>query len=232
MLGSLANGLAVFIGSLIGLLFKKGIGENYKKILMDAMGLCIFLIGIMGAIKAQNILLLIVSLAIGSVIGEYLKIEENLDKLGDFIESKLVKKKGSIAKGFVTSTLIFCIGSMAIIGALESGLNGNHQTLFAKSIVDGILSIIFASTFGIGVLFSSISVFLYEGFISIAASSVKMFLVDSVVSDISSIGGVLIIAIGLNILDIKKIKVGNMLPAIFIPLIFFILKLMYFKIIH
>ncbi len=232
MLGSLANGLAVFIGSLIGLLFKKGIGENYKKILMDSMGLCIFLIGIMGATKAQNILLLIVSLAIGSVIGEYLKIEENLDKLGDFIESKLVKKKGSIAKGFVTSTLVFCIGSMAIIGALESGLNGNHQTLFAKSIVDGILSIIFASTFGIGVLFSSISVFLYEGFITIAASSVKMFLVDSVVSDISSVGGVLIIAIGLNVLDIKKIKVGNMLPAIFIPLICFILKLMYFKIIH
>ncbi|MEJ8555384.1 DUF554 domain-containing protein [Tepidibacter sp. Z1-5] len=232
MLGSLANGLAIFIGSLIGLLFKKGIGENYKKILMDAMGLCIFLIGIMGATKAQNILLLIVSLAIGSVIGEYLKIEENLDKLGDFIESKLVKKKGSIAKGFVTATLIFCIGSMAIIGALESGLNGNHQTLFAKSIVDGILSIIFASTFGIGVLFSSISVFLYEGFITLAASSVKMFLVDSVISDISSVGGVLIIAIGLNILDIKKIKVGNMLPAIFIPLIFFILKVVYFKIIH
>jgi len=199
---------------------------------MDSMGLCILLIGIMGATKAQNILLLIVSLAIGSVIGEYLKIEENLDKLGDFIESKLVKKKGSIAKGFVTATLVFCIGSMAIIGALESGLNGNHQTLFAKSIVDGILSIIFASTFGIGVLFSSISVFLYEGFIAIAASSVKIFLVDSVVSDISSVGGVLIIAIGLNVLDIKKIKVGNMLPAIFIPLIFFILKLMYFKIIH
>lgn len=232
MLGSLANGLAILIGGLIGLLFKKGIGENYKKILMDSMGLCILLIGIMGATKAQNILLLIVSLAIGSVIGEYLKIEENLDKLGDFIESKLVKKKGSIAKGFVTATLVFCIGSMAIIGALESGLNGNHQTLFAKSIVDGILSIIFASTFGIGVLFSSISVFLYEGFIAIAASSVKMFLVDSVVSDISSVGGVLIIAIGLNVLDIKKIKVGNMLPAIFIPLIFFILKLMYFKIIH
>lgn len=232
MLGSLANGLAIFIGGLIGLFFKKGIGENYKKILMDSMGLCILLIGIMGATKAQNILLLIVSLALGSVIGEYLKIEENLDKLGDFIESKLVKKKGSIAKGFVTATLVFCIGSMAIIGALESGLNGNHQTLFAKSIVDGILSIIFASTFGIGVLFSSISVFLYEGFITIAASSVKMFLVDSVISDISSVGGVLIIAIGLNILDIKKIKVGNMLPAIFIPLIFFILKLMYFKIIH
>ena len=232
MLGSLANGLAILIGGLIGLFFKKGIGENYKKILMDSMGLCILLIGIMGATKAQNILLLIVSLAIGSVIGEYLKIEENLDKLGDFIESKLVKKKGSIAKGFVTATLVFCIGSMAIIGALESGLNGNHQTLFAKSIVDGILSIIFASTFGIGVLFSSISVFLYEGFITIAASSVKMFLVDSVISDISSVGGVLIIAIGLNILDIKKIKVGNMLPAIFIPLIFFILKLMYFKIIH
>ncbi|CAH2214895.1 DUF554 domain-containing protein [Tepidibacter aestuarii] len=232
MLGSLANGLAVLIGSLIGLLFKKGISENYKKILMDAMGLCIFLIGIMGATKAQNILLLIISLAIGSVLGEFLKIEDNLDKLGDFLESKLVKNQGSVAKGFVTATLIFCIGSMAIIGALESGLNGNHQTLFAKSIVDGILSIIFASTFGIGVLFSSISVFLYEGFISLAASSVKMFLVDSVVSDISSIGGVLIIAIGLNIMDIKKIKVGNMLPAIFIPLIFFILKLMYFKIIH
>ncbi|MCT4507326.1 MAG: DUF554 domain-containing protein [Tepidibacter sp.] len=232
MLGSLANGLAVLIGSLIGLLFKKGIGENYKKILMDSMGLCIFLIGIMGAIKVQNILLLIVSLAIGSVIGEFLKIEANLDKLGDFLESKLVKNQGSVAKGFVTATLIFCIGSMAIIGALESGLNGNHQTLFAKSIVDGILSIIFASTFGIGVLFSSISVFLYEGFIALAASSVKIFLVDSVVSDISSVGGVLIIAIGLNIMDIKKIKVGNMLPAIFIPLIFFIFKIVYFNIIH
>ncbi|MBF8984671.1 DUF554 domain-containing protein [Lutibacter sp. B2] len=229
MLGTIVNALAIILGSIVGLIFKGGIRDKYKETVINSIALAILLIGIMSAIKTQELLLMIFSLVIGSILGEFLRIEDNLDKLGNFIGSKLSDKEGGIAKGFVTSSLVFCVGSMAIVGALESGLTGNHQTLFAKSVLDGILSIIFTSTLGIGVLLSSFSVFLYQGIITIAASSMKVFLTVDVIREISAIGGVLIMALGINILELKKIKVGNMLPAIFIPLIYYLVKLIYFK---
>ena len=123
-------------------------------------------------------------------------------------------------RGFVTASLVFCVGAMAIVGALESGLTGNHQTLFAKSLLDGVTSIIFASTLGIGVIFSSISVLIYQGAITLAATYLKPFLTSGVVAQMSAVGGLLIVAIGLNILDIKKLRIGNMLPGLFIPLVY------------
>ena len=129
-----------------------------------------------------------------------------------------------IAKGFVTASLIFCVGSMAIVGALESGLTGNHQTLFAKSVLDGISSIVFASSFGIGVLFAALTVLVYQGLITLTAAFMKQFLVTAVVDQMSAVGGLLIMAIGLNMLGMKRIKVGNMLPAIFIPLAYYAVK--------
>ncbi|MEW9123812.1 MAG: DUF554 domain-containing protein [Thermotaleaceae bacterium] len=219
MLGTIVNALAIIAGSLIGLLFRKGIPEKYSETVMKSIGLSVILIGIMGGLKTENLVLVIFSLAIGSVLGEMLGIEENLENLGNWLENKMGKEEGGIAKSFVAASLLFCVGSMAIVGSLESGLTGNHQTLYAKSVLDGIGSIVFASTLGIGVIFSSLVLFLYQGFITLTASYMKVFLTEEVVREMSAIGGLLIVGIGLNMLEVKRIKVGNMLPAIFIPLV-------------
>ena len=228
MLGTIVNTLAIVVGSLLGLFLKKGIPKRYNETLIKALGLAVILIGILNALEAKNILLLIFSLVIGSILGEFLGIEDRLERLGDSIENKVgglfSSKDSSISKGFVNTSLIYCVGAMAIMGSLESGLANNHETLYAKAVLDGVSSIAFTSSLGIGVLFSSISVFLYQGFITITASFMKQFLVSSVITEMSSVGGLLILALGLNILEVKKIKVGNMLPAIFIPLIFHIIK--------
>jgi len=176
------------------------------------------------ALKTDAILLVIFSLVIGSLIGEFINIENRLEQLGKRLEARFSKPGSGIAKGFVVASLVFCVGSMAIVGSLESGLTGNHQTLFAKSALDGLFSIIFASTLGLGVLFSSVSVFIYQGTITLTSSLMKPFLIPAVINQMSGVGGILIMAIGINLLEIQKIKVGNMLPAIFIPLVYYMIK--------
>ncbi len=224
MFGTYVNTAAIIAGSIIGIILKGGIPQRYTITIMQAISLAIALIGVNMALKCNEIMLIILSLAIGSVIGELLKIEEHLEKLGKWLESKLSGKSDGFSKGFVTASLIFCVGSMAIVGSLESGLAGNHQTLFAKSMLDGISSIIFASSLGIGVMFSAFSVLIYQGIITLSATLVKPFLVPSVITQMSAVGGLLITAISINIMEIKRIKVGNMLPAIFVPLIYFMIK--------
>ena len=224
MLGTIVNTLAIIAGSLIGLLFKGGIPEKYSKTIMHAIGLAVILIGLKTALKTDDILIIIISLAFGSVIGEFMRIEDRLEQLGKWLGSLVSRDNEGIAKGFVTASLIYCVGAMAIVGSLESGLSGNHQTLFAKSLLDGIGSILFASTLGVGVLFSAVSVFLYQGTITLAASTLKQFLTPVVVAQMSAVGGLLIVAIGLNLLELKKLKIGNMLPAIFIPFLYQIIK--------
>jgi len=219
MLGTIVNTVAVIAGSLIGLLFKGSIPEKYSKTIMHAIGLAVILIGLKTALETDDILVIIISLAVGSVIGERLCIEDRLERLGKWLGHLVSGDNEGIAKGFVTASLIYCVGAMAIVGSLESGLSGNHQTLFAKSLLDGIGSILFASTLGVGVLFSAVSVFLYQGAITLAASILKQFLIPGVVVQMSAVGGLLIMAIGINLLEIKKLQIGNMLPAIFIPLI-------------
>lgn len=224
MLGTIVNTLAIIAGSLLGIVFRGGIPNKYQVTIMQALSLAVILIGLKMAFKTDAILLVIFSLVIGSILGEFLRIEERLENLGKRLETKFAKSGNGIAKGFVVASLVYCVGSMAIVGSMESGLTGNHQTLFAKSALDGLSSIIFASTFGIGVLFSSISVFLYQGIITLTASLMKPFLIPPVINQMSGVGGLLIMAIGFNLLEIKIIKVGNMLPAIFIPLIYYMLK--------
>ena len=220
MLGTIVNSVAIIVGGLVGILLRKGIPDSYKKTIMQGLGLSVFIIGISGTFKSQNILLMIFSIVIGSIIGEALAIEDKLEKLGNWLEGSMGKSEGTVAKGFVTASLIFCIGAMAIVGSLESGLTGNHETLFAKSLIDGVTSIIFASTLGIGVVFSSIAVFVYQGFITVTATFMKPFLIESVIAEMSAIGGLLIMGIAINILELKRIKVGNMLPAVFIPILY------------
>jgi len=224
MFGTIVNSLAIIAGSLLGLGLKKGIPEHYKNIVMSGVGLSVILIGVKGALTSDSLMVVILSVIVGAVIGEFLRIEQRLEQFGRHIENRVTSKSSdssSFARGFVTASLVFCVGSMAIVGALESGLTGNHQTLFAKSVLDGVTSIIFASTLGIGVLFSSVAVFIYQGFITLTAVFMKNFLIPETISQMTSVGGLLIMAIGFNLLKITTIKVGNLLPGIFLPLAYF-----------
>ena len=222
MLGSIVNALAIVAGSLLGLLLKHGIKESYRQTIIDAMAMAVLIIGMLGAIRTDIILLMVISLAVGSFIGEALRIEDRLNQLGHWIECRIAQTGSGFTKGFVTASLVFCVGSMAIVGSIESGLSGNHSTLLAKSVLDGIFSIFFASTMGVGVLFSAIPILVYEGLLTIGATGLKSLLSSPMVNEISAVGGVLIMAIGINQLQLKKIRVGNMLPAIFIPLFYFL----------
>lgn len=224
MLGTIVNAIAIIAGSLVGLIFSRGIPEKYKETIMGAVGLSVILIGVKSALTSDDLMVVIFSVIIGAGIGEFLRIEGRLEALGRYFEKKIAAKSGdtgSFARGFVTASLVFCVGSMAIVGALESGLTGNHQTLFAKSILDGVTSIIFASTMGIGVMFSSIPVFLYQGAITISAVFMKSMLVPETIAQMTSVGGLLILAIGLNLLGLTKIRIGNLIPGIFLPLVYF-----------
>jgi uncharacterized membrane protein YqgA involved in biofilm formation len=226
LFGTIVNTLAIAAGSLLGLLLKGGIPKRYMETVMQSVGLAVILIGLKGALKSDELLLVIISLAVGSVMGEMIDIEARLEQLGQWLEKRFSRSGGGIAKGFVAASLLFCVGSMAIVGSMESGLTGNHQTLFAKSVLDGVASVIFASSLGIGVIFSAASVFIYQGFITLLAAVIKPFLIPAVVGQMSAVGGILIMAIGINILEIRKIKVGNMLPAIFIPLMYYMLQVL------
>ncbi len=221
MLGTIVNTLAIIAGSLLGLLFRGGIPQNFNQTIMQSIGLAVLLIGMQSALKGDDILLIIFSLAIGSLLGELLKIEARLDSFGQMLQRRFATSGDGLSQGFVTTSLIFCVGSMAIVGSLESGLTANHQTLFAKSVLDGIASIIFAASFGIGVMFSAGSVFLYQGALTMSAVLLKPFLTAEVVSQMSAVGGLLIMAIGFNLLGFKRLAAGNMLPAIFMPLAYF-----------
>ena len=220
MLGNIVNALAIIAGAILGLMFKGKIAKRFSESIIKAIALGVLLIGILNAIKVENIILVLISLTIGTLIGEYIHIEKKLENLGKFIEKKSNKSDSSITKSFVTTSLLYCVGSMAIVGSLESGLTGNHATLFAKSIIDGTTAIIFTSTIGVGVIFSAIPVFIYQGTIVLLSSFLKPLLIKSVILNMSAVGGLLIIGLGLNMLDYKNIKVGNMLPAVFMPLLY------------
>lgn len=227
MLGTIVNALAIVVGSLLGLIFHKGIPEQYKETILQGVGLSVILIGWKSAFLADNLLVVIVAIVVGGLLGEWLRIEGRLENVGRWLEGRLAAKTGntqSLARGFVTASLVYCVGSMAIVGSLESGLTGQHQTLFAKSILDGVISVVFASAMGIGVLFSSVSVFLYQGALTLAAVLLKPLLSPVAVTHMTSVGGLLIVAIGLNMLGMVKIRVGNLLPAIFLPLFYHLLQ--------
>lgn len=221
MIGTLVNVAAVIIGSLLGLLLRKGFPEKMKNTVTIGMGLCVVLIGMQGALGTGNVLLVILAIVLGSIIGSLLKIEERLDKLGLSLQKKFAGKDGNdnFAKGFVNATLIYCVGAMAIVGSIDSGLRGNHDTLFAKSLLDGVMSIALASTMGIGVMLSAVAVLIYQGGIALLAQLVEPLLTEAMITEMSAVGGVLIMGIGLNLIRKEHIPVGDMLPAIFLPLV-------------
>ncbi|MDO4276356.1 MAG: DUF554 domain-containing protein [Eubacteriales bacterium] len=231
-LGTIINTGAVAAGSLLGITLKKEIPENCRQILMHACGVATIFIGAAGVLQkmlviengeltTQGTLLLIFSLVLGSLAGELLSIESRLEHVGDFLKQKLHAEEDSMfVEGFVTSTLVICIGAMAIVGAIEDGLTGDYSTLTAKAVLDFVIVLIFASTLGKGVLFSALPLFFYQGAITCFAKVFGNIMNSSLIHDISFIGSALIFCVGINIAFGKKFRPGNMLPALLGPVIY------------
>lgn len=232
MTGTIVNTIGVIIGGLIGVLLGKAIPEKLSSRLMQALGLCTLLIGLTGTVKditfnndqtvySQNIILIIISMVIGTLIGELLDLDKLLNDLGNRLQEKFKSKNGNstLAEGFVTASLLFCVGAMTIVGSMQSGLLGDNSTIFAKTVLDFIASIVFASSLGIGVVLSAAFVFTYQGAITLIAYFAGNFLSNYMISQMTFVGNLIIIALALNMLKITKIKVMNLVPSIFIPII-------------
>ena len=222
MTGTIVNVIAVILGSSVGLILKKGIPQRFSDSVMKAVALCVIYIGIDGCLQGEKTLVTIISMVLGVIIGEALRLDDRINNLGKKLEDKVSKGKatqGSVAKGFVTASLLFCVGAMTIVGSLESGISGNHEILFSKSLLDFISSIIFTASLGIGVMFSAAFVFVYQGAITVLAQFIGPFLGEIVIAEMTCAGSLLIIALGLNMLGITKLKVMNYIPAVFLPIL-------------
>lgn len=221
MLGTIVNSLAVVAGSIIGLLFGKLFTKKLGDAVMTGLALVVIYIGISGAFKGENTLVAIISISIGAIIGTLLDLDGKILWLGDRVESLVSKSgDGSVAKGFVSASLLFCVGAMTVVGSLDSGLRGDHSTLFTKAMLDGISAIFFASSLGIGVIFSAVFILVYQGAITLAAQFIEPYInYGNVIGEMTCVGSLLILALGLNMLKITNIKVMNYLPAIFLPII-------------
>ena len=218
MIGTLINCLAIVLGSAIGLLLRRGMKESISRTVMQGVGLSVMLIGISGAIQTANTLLVILSMVIGGVLGALLNIDARMNRLGEWAQRRLTRdgsEGNTFAQGFVTASLVYCVGAMAVVGALDSGIRGDHTTLIAKAALDGITAIIFTSALGIGVGL------VYQGAIALLGNAIAPLLSDAVITEMSVVGGLLIMAIGINMALDKDIKVANLLPAILIPFLYY-----------
>ena len=227
MLGTIVNCVAVIAGSLVGLLLKKGIPERISNAIMQGLGLCVMYIGISGALEGQNVLVAILSMAIGVLVGEALDLDKGLNRLGKRLEEKVGSNgDGAVARAFVSASLLFCVGAMSIVGSIQGGLTGNHETIYAKSLIDGIAAIVLTSTMGFGVIFSSIFVLVYQGSIALCAGFIQSVLTEAIIAEMTCVGSLLIVGLSLNMLNITKLKVMNFVPAILMPIpIYWIIQL-------
>ena len=224
MIGTLINCIAIIAGSAVGLLLRRGMKDSIAKTVMQGVGLSVILIGLTGAIETGNTLLVILSMVIGGVAGSLINIDQKMNQLGAWAQKKLTRgddENNTFAKGFVTASLVYCVGAMAVVGALDSGIRGDHSTLIAKAALDGITAIVFSSSLGIGVMLSAVPVLIYQGAIALLGTAIAPLLSDVVVTEMSAVGGLLIMAIGINMLLEKDIKVANLLPAILIPFLYY-----------
>lgn len=224
LLGTMINGIAIIIGSILGS-FYRNIPEKMKQTILQAISLVVIVMGMGMALKSNQMVLVVASLVLGGILGEKWRLEEKLNQLGGWLERRIgTPKNGGIAQAFVTTTLVYAVGAMAIVGALDSGLRNDHNILITKSLLDGISAIFFTSTLGIGVIFSSIPVMLYQGMIALFAAQIQAWipslLLDQLINELTGTGGILILAIGLNLIPITNIRVANLLPSLIFTIIF------------
>ena len=217
LLGSLVNGGAIIVGGLVGLFAGKLLPERLRGSLMAALSLMTIGIAVPGLLKSSNALIPIISMVVGTLIGELLDIESAVNKLGESLQKRFTGS--SVTEGFVTGSLVFAVGALAVMGPLESGLQHQHSLLFSKSVIDGVASVVFASTLGLGVALSGVTVFVVEGSIALLASVVAPYLGDVVVNEITFVGSLLIVGISLNLLGVTKLRILNMVPAILLPIL-------------
>lgn len=225
MLAVFVNTVTVIIGSLIGLIFSGKIKEKYTNALVTGLALITILIGIQSAIQTENVLCIIVCMIIGIIIGELCHIDDGIEGAGEWIKKKVLRGKttnGRFAEGFVSACILFCVGSMTIMGSIEAGINHDYSIIFAKSALDLISSMAFATAMGVGVLFSAAFVLVFQGALTLLATQLGGILTATMVTEMSAVGGVILIGMAINMLGLRKerIKVANMLPAIFLPVAF------------
>ncbi|HBR08071.1 MAG TPA: DUF554 domain-containing protein [Clostridiales bacterium] len=223
--GVFANTAAVLIGGIAGLLFAGRIGEKYTKALVTGLALLTSVIGIMSAIETQDILCVIICIVLGTIIGEALRIDDRIESLGERVKAKLTRGKGGAARfteGFVTASILFCIGSMAVMGSIEAGIRGDNGILFTKSIIDVTASAAYGAAMGVGVAASAVCILIFEGGLTLLAGSLAPVLTDTAVTEMSAVGGVLLIGMAVNLLGLRpeRIKIANLLPAIFLPIVY------------
>lgn len=220
-MGVIINVIAIVIGTTIGLFLKRGMSEKMSSHIMQGLALITFIIGLKGALVDQDMILLIVSISLGGYLGEMMQLEENIRKFAEWVQDKLSKEgaQNQLAEGFVSAVLIFCVGAMAVMGSLEAGLRNNHGILITKALIDGFASIILTTTKGAGVMLSALAILLYEGGMMVLAQFVAPYLSESIVYAMSAVGSLLLVALGLNLLELTKIKVMNFLPAMFLPIV-------------
>ena len=219
LLGSIVNAAAIIVFGIVGSFLKKGLPKRYGDLVIAALGFFTVMLGVKFAMQTEHPLVVIFSMVLGAALGEWIDIEKRMDDLGNSVQDRLKGFKGNFSQGFVNASLLFCVGSMAIMGSLQSGLLNDHQTLYTKAVMDGVIAVVFASTMGIGVAASAIPVFIYQGTITLLASFLQPYLSAAVILEMTAVGGVLLMGVGSNILEIKKVRVGNLIPAMFLPII-------------
>jgi uncharacterized membrane protein YqgA involved in biofilm formation len=225
MLGVFVNTLTVILGTVIGILFRKFLPQKLGDAVMKGVALCVLYIGISGMLKGTNPIITILSMACGAIVGTLIDIDKWFNRFADFLQTKLARKKegeaSTLAEAFVSSSLLFCVGAMTIVGSLDAGLRGDNSTLYAKAVLDGISSVFFASSLGFGVLLSAATILVYQGSLVLLAGVLQSVLTNEfIIAEMTCAGSLLIIALGINMLGMTKIKVMNYLPAIFFPILF------------
>lgn len=222
MLGTIVNAAAILVGGAIGLLLRKRLPERISDAVMSGVALTVLYVGISGSLEGEKTLVAILSMVVGGAIGTWINIDKGLNRLGEYAQKKLSsgQEGNTFAEGFINASLVFCVGAMAVVGSLQSGLTGNHEVLFAKALLDGVSAAVYAAALGSGVLLSALPVLLYQGAITLLAGLLSPVLAEEVVAEMTCVGSLLIIGIGLNMLKVTKLKLANYLPAIFLPILF------------
>lgn len=224
MVATIINVLLVLVGSLLGLFLRGRLSTRFASAVTTVLGLCVLGIGVSGMITTENTLCVIICMVLGTIIGEGFNIEKRMDGLGEALRRKLVKGDGNsrFVEGFVSASVLFCVGAMAINGSMEAGMLGKYDILISKSVIDGVTSITFAAAMGVGVAFSVIPLLFYQGGLTLLFAAVGRIIPDPVVLEMSAVGGTIIVAIAINMLGLskEKLRVGNMLPAIFLPILY------------